>query len=147
MGDQVAPQRIQAYLPVVEGVERTPPAGAVRAVQVPVGDCGAVADGAQWGNGGPAFGPGVLIAAWGAWAAGSQVPLDQEDGRAGGVGGPAAVAGTVATDMMYRAVQANEVAGTIDGDREAEAGKRQSLAEDTAGLGEEVADHGSPSPQ
>ena len=91
------------------------------------------------------FGPRVLVAAWGAWAAGGQVLLDQGYDRAGGAGRPAAVASPVAMDMMYRAVQANDVAGTIDSDGEAEAGKRQGLAKDTASLGEEVADHGSPS--
>ena len=116
MGGQVTPQGIEAYLPIVQRVKGTSPAGAVGTVDIPVGDCGAVTDGAQRGNGEPVFGPGVLVAAEGTWAASGEVVQDQGDGRTGGVRGTATVAGAVAADLMDGAVHANKVGRTTDGD-------------------------------
>jgi len=59
MGAQVAAQGSRPHLPVVAGVAGTAPAGAVGAIEVPVGDGGGIAHRALRGDGGPGFGPGL----------------------------------------------------------------------------------------
>ena len=141
MSGQVAPQGVHPDQPIVAGVEAAPPAGAVGAVETPVGNRGAIADGAQWGDGDPALRPGVGVAAEGARAAGGQVLLDQRDGWAGGAGGSAAVAGAVAPDVVDRAVEADEVAGPGEGHLGRGDGKGEGLAQGAADAGDDVGDH------
>ena len=128
MGGQVAPQGVEAYLPVVQRVEGASPAGAVGAVDAPIGDCGAVADGAQRGDGEPIFGPGVLVPSDRTWAAGSEVVQDQGDGRTGSVRGPATVAGAVTADVMDGTAQGNDVPGTACTDWRRGNGEGEDLA-------------------
>jgi hypothetical protein len=141
MSGQGAPQGFHSHHPVMAGVEGAPPTGAVGTIEVPVWERGAIADGAQRGNGYPDLGPRRFVAAEGARAAGGQVVLDEAQGRAGGVGSSAAVAGAVTADTMDGAVHVDQVEGAVHSDQGRGNGKSERFAEDTAEVGEDIGDH------
>ena len=116
MRGQVAAKGVHPHQPIVAGIESATPAGAVRAVDVPVGQRGAIADGANRGDAQPTLRPGILVPAEGALAAGGQVLLDQGNGRAGVLRGAAAIADAVTADLMERAVEIDHIPGPIRAD-------------------------------
>lgn len=129
---QVAVQRLQAYPPVVLGVGRAPPPGAVRAIQAGVGNGWTIADRAGCGNPDPRLWPGVSRSAGRLGAAGGQVVADEGNSRAGGLGRAAAIARLVAADVMGLAVYEDDVATPAYDNRDLKFGHRQSPGETCA---------------
>jgi len=113
---QIAAKGVHPHQPIVAGVEGTPPARAVRAIDVPVGQRGAIADGANRGDAQPTLRPGILVPAQRALSASGQVLLDQGNGLTGVLRGAAAITDAVAADLMEHAVNVDHVASPVRAD-------------------------------
>ena len=146
MGGQVTPQGIHPHPPeVLTAGETAPPTRSGPAVEVPIWDRGAVADRAQSRYSGPGLRPGGLVTPWRTLAAAGQIVLNERNGGTGALGGAAAVAGAITTDMVGGAVQTHDVVGLVDGDLRRWGGKCHAFAKGAAKLGDDVGDHGSAS--
>jgi hypothetical protein len=113
---QITAKGVHPHQPIVAGIESAPPAGAVRTVDVPVGQRGAIADGAKRGDAQPRLRPGILVPAERALSAGGQVLLDQGNGRAGELRGAAAIADAVTADVVEHAIDIDHIPGPVRAD-------------------------------